>query len=136
MKFAKILASAAVTGGLAAGAVGVAATAGAQPEPWPPMPGQPSTADQQPMHGQPAPAQPAGWQPAQEPMQWQPAQPANWAPPPPPPAPPAGPNTGTPPAWAPPKPVDPVWAAGNPQVWDEGWNHWGVWLNGVFVPTF
>jgi hypothetical protein len=62
--------------------------------------------------------------------------------PPPPPAPgqpalpPAGPDAGTPPAWAPPKPVDPAWAAGNKQVWDEGWNHWGVWINGVFVPTY
>lgn len=54
----------------------------------------------------------------------------------PPPAPPAGPHTGTPPAWAPPKPVDPLWAQGNPQVWDEGWQHWGVWVNGVFVPTY
>ncbi|BBX70015.1 hypothetical protein [Mycolicibacterium psychrotolerans] len=54
----------------------------------------------------------------------------------PPPVPPAGPSTGTPPASAPPKPVDPVWAAGNPQVWDQGWQHWGVWLNGVFVPTY
>ncbi|MCV7015271.1 hypothetical protein [Mycolicibacterium madagascariense] len=50
--------------------------------------------------------------------------------------PPAGPDAGTPPAWAPPKPVDPVWANGQPQVWDEGWNHWGVWENGVFVPTY
>lgn len=62
-----------------------------------------------------------------------------WTPPPGPaqPAlPPAGPDAGTPPAWAPPKPVDPTWAAGNKQVWDEGWNHWGVWINGVFVPTY
>lgn len=51
-------------------------------------------------------------------------------------APPAGPNVGTTPAWAPPKPVDPSWANGNPQVWDAGWNHWGVWINGVFVPTY
>ncbi|HTY29437.1 MAG TPA: hypothetical protein VMD51_15020 [Mycobacterium sp.] len=51
-------------------------------------------------------------------------------------APPAGPNVGTAPAWAPPKPVDPSWANGNPQVWDEGWNHWGVWMNGVFIPTY
>ena len=63
-------------------------------------------------------------------------------PPAPPPAPgqpalpPAGPDAGTPPAWAPPKPVDPSWANGNKQVWDEGWNHWGVWINGVFVPTY
>ena len=54
----------------------------------------------------------------------------------PPPVPPAGPDAGTAPASAPPKPVDPAWAAGNPQVWDEGWQHWGVWLNGVFVPTY
>lgn len=54
----------------------------------------------------------------------------------PPPAVPAGPNAGTPPAWAPPKPVDPLWANGQQQVWDEGWNHWGVWVNGAFVPTF
>lgn len=53
-----------------------------------------------------------------------------------PPAPPAAPNPGSAPSWAPPKPVDPMWANGNPQVWDEGWNHWGVWLNGVFVPTY
>ncbi len=65
------------------------------------------------------------------------------APPPPPPgapaeygAPPAGPNVGPPPPYAPPKPVDPSWAAGNPQVWDKGWNHWGVWINDVFVPTY
>ncbi|MFS0896393.1 hypothetical protein [Mycolicibacterium litorale] len=30
----------------------------------------------------------------------------------------------------------PAWANGNPQVWDQGWQRWGVWLNGVFVPTF
>ena len=59
----------------------------------------------------------------------------------PPPAPgpvlpPAGPDAGAPPAWAPPKPVDPLWANGQPQVWDEGWNHWGVWQNGVFIPTY
>ncbi|WP_276069716.1 hypothetical protein [Mycobacterium yunnanensis] len=41
-----------------------------------------------------------------------------------------------PPPYAPPRPVDPIWADGNPQIWDRGWNHWGVWLNGVFVPTF
>lgn len=88
MKLSQVLASAAVFGGLTAGAMGVASTAAAQP----------------------------GWVP--------------------PPVPPAGPNTGTAPASAPPKPVDPVWAAGQPQVWDEGWQHWGVWLNGVFVPTY
>ncbi|MCX2713781.1 hypothetical protein [Mycolicibacterium sp. J2] len=53
-----------------------------------------------------------------------------------PPAPPAGPTVASPPAWAPPKPVDPVWANGNPQVWDAGWNHWGVWVDGTFIPTF
>ncbi|BBY77323.1 hypothetical protein MPRF_42220 [Mycolicibacterium parafortuitum] len=88
MKLSQVLASAAVFGGLTAGAMGVASTAAAQP----------------------------GWTP--------------------PPAPPAGPNEGTPPAGAPPKPVDPSWANGQPQVWDEGWQHWGVWLNGVFVPTY
>jgi hypothetical protein len=40
------------------------------------------------------------------------------------------------PSWAPPKPVDPVWANGSQQVWDAGWQHWGVWMNGVFIPTF
>lgn len=55
---------------------------------------------------------------------------------PPPPVPPAGPTVASPPAWAPPKPVEPVWANGNPQVWDAGWNHWGVWVNGTFIPTF
>ena len=54
----------------------------------------------------------------------------------PPPLPPAGPSVGTAPDWAPPKPVDPAWAQGNSQVWDSGWNHWGVWINGTFVPTF
>jgi hypothetical protein len=88
MKMTRVLASAAIAGGLLTGAMGMtSAVAGAQPMP-------------------------------------------------PPPAPPAGPHTGTPPAWAPPKPVDPLWANGQPQVWDEGWNHWGVWLNGVFVPTY
>ena len=53
-----------------------------------------------------------------------------------PPVPPAGPSVGTAPAWAPPKPMDPAWAQGNPQVWDAGWNHWGVWINNVFVPTY
>lgn len=53
-----------------------------------------------------------------------------------PPAPPAGPTVASPPAWAPPKPVEPAWADGNPQVWDAGWNHWGVWVNGTFIPTF
>ncbi|MBV5243666.1 MULTISPECIES: hypothetical protein [Mycolicibacterium] len=88
MKLNQVLASAAVLGGLTAGAIGVASTASAQP----------------------------GWTP--------------------PPAPPAGPNVGQAPAGAPPKPVDPLWANGQPQVWDEGWQHWGVWLNGVFVPTY
>ena len=88
MKLTQVLASAAVLGGLAAGAMGVAASASAQP----------------------------GYVP--------------------PPVPPAGPNAGQPPAWAPPKPVDPIWANGSLQVWDEGWNHWGVWLNGVFIPTY
>jgi hypothetical protein len=45
-------------------------------------------------------------------------------------------TAGADPAWAPPKPVDPTWAAGNKQVWDEGWNHWGVWVNNVFIPTY
>lgn len=30
----------------------------------------------------------------------------------------------------------PAWAMGNPQVWDDGWQHWGVWKNGVFIPTY
>jgi hypothetical protein len=54
----------------------------------------------------------------------------------PPPVPPAGPTPGHAPASAPPKPADPMWANGQPQVWDEGWQHWGVWLNGAFVPTY
>lgn len=58
---------------------------------------------------------------------WQPA---------PVPVPPAGPTVASPPAWAPPKPAEPVWSNGAPQVWDAGWNHWGVWLNGTFIPTF
>jgi hypothetical protein len=49
---------------------------------------------------------------------------------------PAEPTPGTPPAWAPPKPVEPLWGNGQPVVWDQGWQHWGVWLNGAFVPTF
>ncbi len=49
---------------------------------------------------------------------------------------PGGPNPGPPPSWAPIAPPPPMWGAGNPQVWDEGWHHWGVWMNGVFVPTF
>ncbi|STZ74137.1 Uncharacterised protein [Mycolicibacterium fortuitum] len=49
---------------------------------------------------------------------------------------PGGPNPAPPPAWAPPTPAPPTWGAGNPQVWDQGWQHWGVWMNGVFVPTF
>jgi hypothetical protein len=52
------------------------------------------------------------------------------------PLPPAGPNPGPPPAWAPPKPVDPLWANGQPVVWDQGWQHWGVWMNGAFIFTF
>ena len=48
----------------------------------------------------------------------------------------AAPDPGSPPAWAPPQPVPPSWAAGNKQVWDDGWQHWGVWINGVFVPTY
>lgn len=55
---------------------------------------------------------------------------------PPPPMPPAGPTVTGPPSWAPPRPVQPVWSMGAPQVWDAGWNHWGVWMNGTFVPTF
>ena len=96
MKFTKVLAGAAVLGGLSAGAVGGIAPATADPAPWPPMPAQPAA----------------------------------------PPLPPPGPDTGEPPAWAPPMPVPPAWAAGNPQVWDEGWQHWGVWMNGVFIPTY
>ncbi|SDD67587.1 hypothetical protein SAMN04488581_2797 [Mycolicibacterium neoaurum] len=87
MNVKKLIAGAAVAGGLIAGPLAVAGTASAEPHPMPP-------------------------------------------------APPAGPSVGTAPAWAPPKPVDPAWAQGNPQVWDSGWNHWGVWINGVFVPTY
>lgn len=50
--------------------------------------------------------------------------------------PPPGPTVTAPPSWAPPKPAEPAWSMGNPQVWDAGWNHWGVWVNGTFVPTF
>ncbi|TDK87394.1 hypothetical protein EUA03_17605 [Mycolicibacterium mucogenicum] len=50
--------------------------------------------------------------------------------------PPLGPTVTAPPAWAPPKPAEPAWSMGNPQVWDARWNHWGVWVNGTFVPTF
>ncbi|WP_137149229.1 hypothetical protein [Mycolicibacterium sp. CR10] len=89
MTLSGYLASAAVIGGLTAGALGFgAATASAQP----------------------------GWTP--------------------PPVPPAGPSVGQPPAGAPPKPVQPLWAQGQPQVWDQGWQHWGVWLNGAFIPTY
>jgi hypothetical protein len=88
MKLKNILASAAVVGGMTAGALGLgAATASADPAPPVPLP-------------------------------------------------PAGPDTSAPPAWAPPQPVPPIWANGNPQVWDAGWQHWGVWVNGVFVPTY
>ncbi|OYN75752.1 hypothetical protein CG716_24295 [Mycolicibacterium sphagni] len=61
-----------------------------------------------------------------------------WTPPGPaqPALPPAAPQPASAPAWAPPKPVQPAWSNGNPQVWDAGWNHWGVWVNNVFVPTF
>jgi hypothetical protein len=61
---------------------------------------------------------------------------AAYAEPAPVPLPPAGPDASAPPAWAPPQPVAPLWANGSPQVWDAGWQHWGVWLNGVFVPTY
>lgn len=87
MKLVDILASAAVVGGVAAGALGLGA-ASASADPWPP------------------------------------------------PTPPAGPQTASAPAWAPPEPVAPLWANGNPQVWDAGWQHWGVWVNGVFIPTY
>ncbi|CAN5617657.1 hypothetical protein BH09ACT7_BH09ACT7_53350 [soil metagenome] len=87
MRFTNVIASAAVVGGLTAGALGLGAAAA---------------------YAEPAPV----------------------------PLPPAGPDAGQPPAWAPPKPVPPLWANGAPQVWDEGWQHWGVWLNGVFVPTY
>lgn len=91
MRFVHVLASAAVVGGMAAGALGLgAATASAEA---PPPPGQPAL-------------------------------------------PPAAPDPGSPPAWAPPQPVPPSWAAGNKQGWDDGWQHWGVWINGVFVPTY
>jgi hypothetical protein len=30
----------------------------------------------------------------------------------------------------------PSWANGNQEVWDQGWQHWGVWINGVFVPRW
>lgn len=53
-----------------------------------------------------------------------------------PPMPPAAADPGQAPAWAPPQPVPPSWANGSPQVWDEGWQHWGVWMNGVFIPTY
>jgi hypothetical protein len=120
MKLGQVLASAAVFGGLTVGTLGAAGLAVAQPAPPPPPP--------------PAPMMGPGWAPAPPPPP--PAAPAGYGTPPPPAAPPAGPDEGPPPAWAPPKPVDPVWANGNPQVWDKGWNHWGVWLNGVFVPTY
>ena len=88
MNLKKLIAGAAVTGGLIAGPLAAAGVASAEPMPMPP------------------------------------------------PAPPAGPSVGTAPGWAPPKPVDPAWAHGSPQVWDNGWNHWGVWMNGVFIPTY
>ena len=53
-----------------------------------------------------------------------------------PPGPPPGPTVTGPPSWAPPRPAQPVWSNGVPQVWDAGWNHWGVWMNGTFIPTF
>jgi hypothetical protein len=28
------------------------------------------------------------------------------------------------------------WANGNQEVSDQGWQHWGVWINGVFVPQW
>ncbi|BBY26932.1 hypothetical protein [Mycolicibacterium sediminis] len=112
MMLRKVLAGAALVGGLTSGAMGLgAASAIAEPAP-PPAPGQPA----------PPPPPPPG-------QMWHPG-------PPPPAAPPAEPNVGQPPAWAPPKPVDPSWANGQPQVWDQGWNHWGVWQNGVFIPTY
>lgn len=96
MKITRIIASAAVAGGMAAGAAGLSAvTASAAPSPAP--------APNQPMVAMTIPG---------------------------------GPNPGQPPASAPPAPAPPMWGAGNPQVWDDGWQHWGVWMNGVFVPTF
>jgi hypothetical protein len=67
---------------------------------------------------------------------WNPNQPTAYTPAPAQAGPPGQPDPGTAPAWAPPKPVTPLWANGNPQVWDEGWQHWGVWINDVFVPTY
>ncbi len=87
MKFINVVASAAVVGGLAAGALGLGTAVASADEMVVPLP-------------------------------------------------PAGPNTGSAPAWAPPQPAPPAWAMGNPQVWDEGWQHWGVWMNGVFIPTY
>ena len=38
------------------------------------------------------------------------------------------------PAWAPPQPTQPVWAHGNPVVWDDHYKSWGLWINGFFLP--
>jgi hypothetical protein len=94
MRLTYLAAGAAITGGLAVGAMGLsAATAAADPGYMPPGPAQPAV-------------------------------------------PPAGPSPSSAPMWAPAKPAQPAWSNGQAQVWDAGWNHWGVWMNDVFIPTF
>ncbi|AFM17685.1 hypothetical protein Mycch_2925 [Mycolicibacterium chubuense NBB4] len=94
MRLVEMLAAVAIAGGCAAGAIGFAGVAAAQPDS-PYVPDYPT----------PAPAPP-------------------------------GADIGSPPDWAPAKPVDPSWAADNRQVWDQNFQHWGVWMNGVFIPTY
>lgn len=105
----KLIAGLAVAGGLVAGALGFGA-ASATAEPVPPF---------DPDYPTPVPEVPG--------------EPSVWLPPV---AAPPGASVGEPPEWAPPKPAEPSWAAGNPQVWDQTWGHWGVWMNGVFIPTY
>jgi hypothetical protein len=39
-----------------------------------------------------------------------------------------------PPLWAPPAPPPPDWDNGAPVVWNAGFNGWGLWINGAFIP--
>lgn len=50
------------------------------------------------------------------------------------PAPPPVPVAPAPaPPGAPPAPAPPSYAPNAQVVWNQGQNHWGIWLNGVFI---
>ncbi|HME48900.1 hypothetical protein [Mycobacterium sp.] len=125
MKFKRIAAGAALTGGLALAAIGLGAGAACAdpwvpgpPGPWHDGPGWHGYAPVDDWHGRwhNAPwgdgAPPWGWG-APPPVAWNGPLPAPWGPPPP--------------------PIN-YWGYNVQPVWDPGYNQWGFYLGGVWIP--